>query len=341
MTRDLDAMLPLGVPLESLALYSRWWAFETWLRELIYIELRAMFGSAWAAKIDKTAGDRQAKDERHEYMVSGDSTNVLAYEDVGLLFKIVESQWSLFESALIAKSRWAAKAEELLAIRHRISHCRRPHPDDINRIEQAMRDLEPGAWRAITTYNRAYEVSDDLIDPVVEAWVREGCDDAKRLVRHAERQYDTSIAVQYSARPWAQRRSQSDPITGAVGYMWCIRFVLRGRYLNPLQVIREWGESWRMPECVAHVLADDPYMIRFMISALEEPDTVVGVIGQLFDSVLSCSTAGNWGESLGENFERWHAAVRQLDHRFQSESALAVLDDGMPKRGMLLTVEWD
>src|SRR5205807_1230086 len=60
--KDLDAMLPLGVPLESLALYSRWWALETWLRELIYIELRAKFGSAWTDEISKAAGVRQTKD---------------------------------------------------------------------------------------------------------------------------------------------------------------------------------------------------------------------------------------------------------------------------------------
>jgi hypothetical protein len=35
-----------------------------------------------------------------------------------------------------------------MRIRHRIGHVRRPHDDDLNRVEQALRDLEHGAFVA-------------------------------------------------------------------------------------------------------------------------------------------------------------------------------------------------
>lgn len=332
--RDLRAT---RVPAESLRLYGRWWALETWLRELTYIELRARFGNAWTAKVSAPAVGRRSRDEAFEYMASSDATNLLAYEDVGLLFRLIGSNWDLFKPSLIpSRVRWDARVEELLQIRHRVSHCRLVHPDDAARLEQTLRDLEPGAWIALSSYNHTGDVPKDLDDPVAEGWLRLGCEDARRLVAHAERQYETSFDLEYSVRPWA-RLSRDKPISGQAGIYWNVRFAMRGgRYLHPLRISEAWGEG-ELPECVVHVLADDPFQVRFTIAALEDPALVVETIGALFDGVLWCSTANSWPDDFDEGLKRWHAAVARLDHRVQSDTPLVFASRDMPRKGILFS----
>jgi hypothetical protein len=77
---------------------------------------------------------------------------------------------------------------ELLKIRHRIGHCRRPHVDDLSRLEQTLRHLDSGAFRALTAFNRQWEPERSLDDPLVKAWVRNEHTAAARLVEHADRQ---------------------------------------------------------------------------------------------------------------------------------------------------------
>src|SRR5438445_151942 len=104
-------------------------------------------------------------------------------------------------------------------------------------------DLEPGAWTAMTTYNRAFVVPDGLVDPVVDAWVREQCDDAQRLVGHALRNHDTSIDLEYTLRPWVPALAPAAPISGQAGLYWYVRFILRGgRHLHPVRVVEEWSK---------------------------------------------------------------------------------------------------
>src|SRR3712207_5206205 len=64
-TSDLDSDRALraatggdvGVlPARSVALYARWWQLETWLRELIYVELRALYGSTWDNAVKVATG---------------------------------------------------------------------------------------------------------------------------------------------------------------------------------------------------------------------------------------------------------------------------------------------
>jgi Swt1-like HEPN len=336
-SRRLDQVSASGVPLVALAAYSRWWAVETWLRELTYIELRAKFGPAWQSEISKEAQRRRDMDEAIEYMRSADVTNVLAYEDVKFLFTLIEGHWDLFHPSLLpSATQWRARTEELLQIRHRIGHCRHPHQDDIARMEQTLRDLEPGAWKAVTTYNHMHSISKDLEDPVVDAWLREGCSDAQRLVGHAERNYETSLRIEYSSRPWASR-DRPTTIAGREGVLWGIRFVLRARRVHPVRLLMEWNENNPMPESIVHLLADDPAHLLFTISALEDPATVIDVIGRLFDAVLTSSTGWDDYES---DVSDWHKALARLGHRAQWDTGLVLASDDLPRFPLLLTSAW-
>jgi hypothetical protein len=102
--RAIKASWESGMPPMASALYGRWWQLETWLRSLIYVELKAALGGKWVEALRKTSEDRQLKEHGFRYMATPDAQNRLAYTDASLLFKIMQENWTLF----ISHSRYAA-----------------------------------------------------------------------------------------------------------------------------------------------------------------------------------------------------------------------------------------
>jgi hypothetical protein len=70
-----------GVPLPAIELYSRWWQLETWLRQLVYVELRAKEGINWESLVPSIKQNRSARDARAPYMGTSDQDNPFAYLD--------------------------------------------------------------------------------------------------------------------------------------------------------------------------------------------------------------------------------------------------------------------
>ena len=50
-----------SVPRERLVTYARLWDFETWLRTLVYVELKSAYGDAWDSHLHQGA-----KSDRHQ-----------------------------------------------------------------------------------------------------------------------------------------------------------------------------------------------------------------------------------------------------------------------------------
>jgi hypothetical protein len=201
--RALAGALQSDVPPLAIAFHARWWQLETWLRELAYLEVRAAYGRAWLTHLVSEASEREEKDAINRYMATPDAANTLAYLGSGYLFDLIESKkhWSLFQPSLPPRKRWQGMADGLKQLRNRNAHCRRPHADDLVRLEQTLRDFEPGLWRALESYNADFEPRPKLDDPVVAAWVRREHIDAVCLVNHARAQYDVDFSLTYSRRP--------------------------------------------------------------------------------------------------------------------------------------------
>lgn len=180
----LDAAVARGVPHASVAFFARWWQLETWLRELVYLELRAAHGREWESAIRARAIELAGRDAVNAYMGSPDNENLLAYLDVGSLLALIDTDehWRFWQHAMPRRVVWRGIANQLLDLRNRNAHCRRPHRDDLARIEQTLRDLEFGARRSLSAYNRQSRVADDLDDPVAAAWVRGDHSAARRLI---------------------------------------------------------------------------------------------------------------------------------------------------------------
>ena len=145
-----------GVPPMASALHARWWQFETWIRSLVHVELRAAKGAKWSEALRKDTVERQQQDEAFRYMATPDAQAALAYADAADLFRVIDTNWKLFESSLLAHSVWSGNVVQLLSIRNRIGHCRRPHMDDLSRLQQTLRDMEAGAMTAVSSFNRQF-----------------------------------------------------------------------------------------------------------------------------------------------------------------------------------------
>jgi hypothetical protein len=159
-----------GVPPSALAAYGRWWQLETYLREVAYTELRAAFGASWSDHVGEAAATRAERDRINAYLASADADEPLAYADkTRVLFALIKSKWR-FEPVLLPQVRRGGLVDELLSIRNRSAHCRRPHRDDLARLEsvesrtrcaRVLSLLHPGP--AFTAWQGR--------DPLVDAWL--------------------------------------------------------------------------------------------------------------------------------------------------------------------------
>ncbi|MFB7343625.1 Swt1 family HEPN domain-containing protein [Streptomyces hydrogenans] len=313
-----------GVPEGSMALYARWWQLETWIRELIYVELRALYGGKWVDKVE-VALRRQQQDAEFQHMSTADTENPLAYLDYSQLLPIMDSHWDQMRYALLEKRSWEGRQEELKRIRHRIGHVRRPHQDDLGRLEQTLRDLERGAFIACASYNdRRRPDPKKSTDPVTEGWLGRKHRTAQRLIRHADVQYGVTLDVSASRRPWAD---WPDTLESSEGVLWHAEFFMRERTVN---VAALWNQIKGISPLIVHTLIPNPNAVYFTFSAADDPQAVSDAIGACFDSVLHSSRWENRDADMDfekRAFRRWADGVSSIDYRIMGPSEWSTIDE--------------
>jgi hypothetical protein len=320
----IDAVVPWHMPARSLALYARWWQLENWLRQLAYTELRAAHGISWVTHVKTAAGrsaGRQAIDSRYVHMASVDGDNPIAYLDYKELCRLITSNWELFDCALFDKESWEARQSELLQIRHRIGHMRRPHEDDLNRIEQILRDLERGTFITLASYNRRY-VPDPRknSDPITVAWIREEDSTAKDLINHAARQYEIQTEIEVSRRPWAEWQ---DNLACARGILWHVQFRARDRAIDIRSL---WYSSYikSIRPLIVHMLSGHPGQVEFTFSAVDDPRQISDAIEQTLKGVLRASAVDRSSDH-DERRAEWSRG-RDIDFRVLMETGWNIVD---------------
>jgi hypothetical protein len=317
------------VPPAASAIHARWWQLETWLRSLVYVELRSRYGADWVQHLSPRAAKMQARDAgSHRYMSTPDATDHLAYLDVGELFPIITKHWELFEPSLLDRPVWDGRVDELNKIRRRIAHCRRPHADDLNRLEQTLRDVDSGAYRAMAAYNRRAVPASELEDPLVRQWIR-GEASSFDIIDHARRQYDTSFVLQRSRRPWADDLADGAPVSGTPGWLW--HACWHGARVRDLA---EWWrdtyldiDNWR--DLIVYVCADQ-WTIEVSFAACDDPMAIAAGIEHCFQPVLQHQSRGVTSGDPARweaDTQRWSARAADLDPRVQVDSGWSILDD--------------
>jgi Swt1-like HEPN len=321
--RAVQAGWAHGMPPIASALYGRWWQLESWLRSLLYVELRAKLGRAWEDALPKISELRQQGENEFRYMATPDAQDRLAYADASALFRITLEHWNLFASSLPAKNVWTGRVDELLAIRNRIGHCRRPHSDDLVRLEQTLRDLDRGAFAATAAFNEQWRAEENWTDDLVDRWVRKCHHTAARLIEHAERQYETSFELRYSRRPWTKSPGKQHSITGLPGHIWHAFWYFRGGrsfYLD---------KFWRDIECcrdlILLVCADSPSSISVSFAAMEDPKAIADVIGLCFDAALMRIGSTH----ATDDYMQWQERYTEVDPRVQVGTPWSSIDESM------------
>jgi hypothetical protein len=311
------------MPPIATAIHARWWQLESWLRSLLYVELRAAYGSEWTNALPEVSERRQQGEEGFRYMATPDAQNRLAYADASALFRITLEHWDLFEKFLLPRNIWNGRIEELLAIRNRMGHCRRPHSDDLVRLEQTLRDLDGGAFSATAAFNNQWKAKEHWTDALVDKWGREQHEDATRLIKHAERQYDTIFELKYSRRPWAKHSDNEPSICGTKGYIWHAFWYFRGG--RDFKLDRFWRDIEPYRDLVLFVCADTSSSLSVSFSAMEDPSKIADAIGHCFDSALY-SIGYN---SSSDDFTEWQKRYADLDTRVHISTPWALAEESM------------
>ncbi|MEV5079346.1 Swt1 family HEPN domain-containing protein [Streptomyces sp. NPDC056159] len=321
----LRAVVPSVMPAQSLALYARWWQLEAWLRELIYVELRALYGAKWLDKL-RAASGRQTQDAAYKHMSTADSENPLAYLDYSQLLEVIENHWGQFEYALLESGSWTGRQEELKRVRHRIGHIRKPHRDDLARIEQTLRDLEQGAFIACAAYNKRILPSPKKFkDAMTAGWISGEHPTAQRLIRHADIQYGVGLEVRVSRRPWA---SWPEDLENAEGLFWHADFYSRDRAVD---VHHLWNEIRGIRPLIVHMLVSHPHHVEFTFSSIDDSVGTADVLGACFDALLYSLRHGSraqQGAGLDDQgFAEWRSRTESIDYRIMSSSGWSIVSE--------------
>jgi Swt1-like HEPN len=312
------AGLRSGITSDSVAAFVRWWQIETWLRTLVHLELSAKYGTKWPAVLGLKFHTLAKKNTANAYMLSPDDDDLLSYGDITDLFKIIEDDqyWPLFEKSLVPKVRWIGWTDELRAIRNRVAHCRRPHSDDLDRLEQVLRNLERGAKATLRYYEESIDAP--ASDAVAQRWL--GKNPPWQHIRdHARGQYRTNFGVWYSKRPWADVTSS---LTGTPGVLVHAQWSIRDGFVFPDVVWNDLKDQGLDLALVVHYVQDVDSRAKLVFAAVDDHDAVATAIETAFQAVI-----GNI-ERFDENesYHGWTANAGTLDPRCHIDDAFAHSD---------------
>jgi hypothetical protein len=338
--KDLEAAAKVfqgkyNIPLDVIILYARLWKLETWLREMVYVELKSDRGPAWSASIKDVTG-KVAKDKRLIHMATRER-GPLSYLTLGELWEVMSSptNWPIFESYFPPKTLIEAKfTTELMQIRHRVAHCRIPHSDDLVRVEQFLRDIDQSFWNFITSYNHEHPITPVESDPIAAAfisydqypWVEVKTNTWTRLDRK-ELDASYTVTIAWSLRPWVVRSSLRGSIAPNPGVVYDINF----QALDSGSIDYEKILKRTMPlheRCIHIVLNEAASSMRLTIPSVLTVQDIIETIEVFRDEV----TRGI-NPSLGklDGFAKI-AASRWPEYVIGPENPLAFLCPDMPCR---------
>lgn len=273
------------LPPRILATYARLFQLETWLRHMVYVELRAQHGDAWRGTIRPFERSFEA-DKRLTHMPTPEE-DPLSYAPFSELQRLISSNWDLFKGYLPPRSIWDAKLEEVSQIRNRVAHFRMGHADDYPRILQFLRDIDQGFWKFCTSYNNPQPVLPQADDPVETHFLPHDpfpwteVDERKwARVGHAPPGMVLSMTVEGLRRPWV---SPSHSIDGKVGYLYDVWITARDQRAFDYGQLLDGTKA--VHRRLVHLCLDShARSLRVTIPAVLGAAEVIGVIEHAFEA---------------------------------------------------------
>ncbi|PJG47069.1 hypothetical protein CAF53_01590 [Sphingobium sp. LB126] len=274
------------VPLQVVNCYSRLWQLETWLRTMVYVELRALLGDHWADGIDP-APRSLAADKALTHMPTPEM-NALSYATLGQLLQLVSNHWDCFACYFPPQTLWEAKLKEVSQIRNRVAHFRVGNANDYDRLILFLRDVDEGFWQFCTSYNAEFPILPPRSNPVSRKFmafdplpdVRIG---PKQWAVLGKRNTDLPIGVKVSAqrRPWHSARLAD----GEPGYLYDVQIFAQDGRMFDLGTLLERTQSLH-PQIVHIALGNLGETVRLTIPSILGKRQVITILTEFHDAAL-------------------------------------------------------
>lgn len=258
------------VPMHVINTYSRLWQLETWLRTMVYVELRALLGDDWAKGLNPNSGSFQA-DKSLTHMPTTEM-NALSYAQLSKLTDLIAANWDCFAVYLPPRDLWEAKLKEVAQIRHRVAHFRVGHVDDLPRLQQFLRDIDKGFWTFCTSYNDMNAIIPQDTDAVAKHFLP----------------LDPLPWVEIEEKTWAQVgfRDKSLPVGLSVRSQrrpWCHAPLEPGKpgHLYDFYMFAQDGRAFDLPNLLARTRTRHQHLVHLCLDNMDNAIrfTIPSVLG--------------------------------------------------------------
>ncbi len=320
------------LPDHILQTYSRLWQLETWLRSMVYVELRAHLGDAWTSKVKLDKVEWPKKSDKALIHMPTPEENPLSYAQLSELHRIITENRRLFDPILPPQKIWDGRMEEIEQVRHRIAHFRQVNEHDLDRVIHLLRDIDKGFWKFCTSYNDIHHVLPQTEDPVVahffpldllpfaeiepSKWAQVGS-----IPQNAW--FGVSVAT--TLRPWA---TWGRPVAGREGLFYDVTIYLRGFRRRHFDYPQWLKNTQRLHKHIAHICLDhQANEIRMTIPAILGERPVIDILEQMIDMARSCAYPGEWPAYKGTIK---HRAAAWPEYVLEPQHALTLLTSDMP-----------
>lgn len=268
--RNVD--IPPEVSDDTLKAFLRLYQLETWIREMVYLELKSYYGMNWLAEVEAVlrraklnitlASKYAAKDKKHQHISTAEN-DLLWYMSFDSLLKIIydKKMWRLFASYFTTKKVFRVRFEEILPIRNRVAHCRALHSYDVDRLSQFLRDFDQGFWRFLSSYGDEYAFVNKLENNTV--------------VQHFKATQEADLYINYSVRPYV-KRAPNPQLGPGFNYDITISTRYRERYFQYDRILKG-TRSWH--KYVLHILMDSfQHSVRVTFPGTLDGPTVIEAV---------------------------------------------------------------
>ncbi|OGA19693.1 MAG: hypothetical protein A3I63_04985 [Betaproteobacteria bacterium RIFCSPLOWO2_02_FULL_66_14] len=292
------------LPERVLQTYARLWQLETWLRRMVYVELRAHLGDDWKSNVKLEKAQLPQKEDKALVHMPTPEEDPLSYVQLSELCRIVSENRRLFDPFLPPAVVWEGRMKEISQVRHRVAHFRQGNERDLDRVVHLLRDLDKGFWKFITSYNCQRHVLPQDGDPVFAHFLPL---DLIPFVEVAPREWAQAgsiphdawfgVSVAATVRPWAK---WTEPVAGHEGIFYDVSIYLRGsrrRYFDYQNLLEN---TRRLHQHVAHIcLEDRADSVRVTIPAILGEQRVIEVLDHMIDMARSSARPGEWPSYKG------------------------------------------
>ncbi|WP_437595777.1 hypothetical protein WMF28_24685 [Sorangium sp. So ce590] len=289
------------VPRAAIRLFRLSWQLETWLRLLVYVELRSARPD-WEEPIKKRIRDwppsSLENDKRLHHMATPHQA-ALSYLTFSQLWTVISDadNWPLFAPYLPPKTNTDVRVEEVKTIRNRVAHFREPHPQDEARLELFLRDLEPGLRRFCARYTSPKIPTNPLDDPITQrlatSWERIGYGIELHRPDHgwlyAPEPHRRSPKMNANLQLMTHDRHERGSLDGVI---YCL--TMPGLVNKPIDIIRFLNSTERLHKDIIHlIISPDSRQISVTIPAIHGIDFTTELVAAFLDAGMNAHHAAH------------------------------------------------